>query len=146
MPPIKRSKPDGGVKKISITATDVTPAKGVEEKMSWKEYKKMKQHTGGGTRNKLKKKQRPPTENTEGRAKKPKVLTKEQLERHDTGADQIDPSSMRSKLQQEKMKVTKDKFQRRIEATAKAEKRLVENVSCSIATQIFTKYNFRPDS
>lgn len=95
--------------------------------MSWKEYKKMKQHTGGGTRNKLKKKQRPPTENTEGRAKKPKVLTKEQLERHDTGADQIDPSSMRSKLQQEKMKVTKDKFQRRIEATAKAEKRLVEN-------------------
>lgn len=71
--------------------------------------------------------QRPPTENTEGRAKKPKVLTKEQLERHDTGADQIDPSSMRSKLQQEKMKVTKDKFQRRIEATAKAEKRLVEN-------------------
>ena len=44
------------------------------------------------------------------------------------GADAIDPSAMRSKLQQEKMKITKEKFERRIEATAKAEKRLVENV------------------
>ncbi|CAL2040628.1 unnamed protein product [Caenorhabditis brenneri] len=127
MAPIKKGKPDGGVKKISVTSTDLTPARGVEEKMSWKEYKKMKKQTSNGIQKKSLKMKRPVPVADEAREKKQVKLTKQQKERHDTGADAIDPSAMRSKLQQEKMKITKEKFERRIEATAKAEKRLVEN-------------------
>uniref|UniRef100_A0A8R1DH35 WD_REPEATS_REGION domain-containing protein n=2 Tax=Caenorhabditis japonica TaxID=281687 RepID=A0A8R1DH35_CAEJA len=123
MAPIKKQKSAGGVKRISLAADDVTPAKGVEEKMSWKEYKKMRKTIGAGNA----KLPPMPSVNDDDEKKKPKKLTKSQKERHDTGADVIDPSTMRSKLQQEKMKQTKEKFERRIEATAKAEKRLVEN-------------------
>ncbi|CAP24231.1 Protein CBR-WDR-46 [Caenorhabditis briggsae] len=126
MAPIKKPKPDG-VKKISFNATDVTPARGVEEKMSWKEYKKMKEQVGIGMPKKLRKKKEPIANEEDSGPKKPMKLTNAQKERHDTGAGVIDPSTMRSKLQQEKMKMTKEKFERRIEATAKAEKRLVEN-------------------
>lgn len=79
MAPIRKQKSDG-VKKFTLTATDVTPAHGVEEKMSWKEYKKMKQQTSGGQKNVKKRKP-----NDDEQEKKPMKLTKKQKERHDTG-------------------------------------------------------------
>ncbi|CAI5448408.1 unnamed protein product [Caenorhabditis angaria] len=108
--------------KINLSATDVTPASGAE-KMSWKDYKKMKQKIG-----KFPKKKQEFKQNGKGKPEEKFTgLTKQQKLRHDTGAKTIDPSSMRSKLQQEKMKLTKEKFEKRIELTAKAEKRLVED-------------------
>ncbi|EGT40069.1 hypothetical protein CAEBREN_29752 [Caenorhabditis brenneri] len=85
MAPIKKGKPDGGVKKISVTSTDLTPARGVEEKMSWKEYKKMKKQTSNGIQKKSLKMKRPVPVADEAREKKQVKLTKQQKERHDTG-------------------------------------------------------------
>uniref|UniRef100_A0A8R1EWQ4 Uncharacterized protein n=1 Tax=Caenorhabditis japonica TaxID=281687 RepID=A0A8R1EWQ4_CAEJA len=74
MAPIKKQKSAGGVKRISLAADDVTPAKGVEEKMSWKEYKKMRKTIGAGNT----KRPSMPSVNDDDEKKKPKKLTKSQ--------------------------------------------------------------------
>ncbi|CAB3409480.1 unnamed protein product [Caenorhabditis bovis] len=123
MAPPSRKKSEK-TERVTLKSSDVTHSGGAEAKLSWKEYKKMKQKLSG-SKKKSKTFLSKNSENGE-EEEKPFQLTKEQEKRHNTGASKIDPNAMRSKLQQEKFRIVKEKFEKRIELTAKAEKRLEE--------------------
>ncbi|CAD6197923.1 unnamed protein product [Caenorhabditis auriculariae] len=132
------------VKKIVLTAQDVTPASGAEKPLKWKQYLKLKRRKDGpkkiGTKKAIGGEKKKKKLNKKG---KKSGLTAAQIERHDTGASNIDPTSMRGgKLQVKRFEKLKEKFEKRVELTAKAERRLRE-VGYIAPTDEEPSYNLR---